>query len=280
MKIDNLTPALGAEISGLDLSAPLIDETAERIYQVLLDRLVIMFRGQNMSPDAQVHFARAFGTLDEPHHVYPQVPGRPEIVMLRNDASHPPDTDDWHTDLTFRVDPPFASVLYAREVPRTGGDTLWSSQYAAYDGLPEQMKAQLAGLEAVHDMGSFRNDYVADSGDPTLLNEAMASVGSAVHPVVRAHPVTGRRHLYVNSSFTRHIIGMSTRESDRLLGYLYDHMDRPEYQVRFRWSDGTLAMWDNRVTQHYAVADYLPHARLMHRVTVIDDRRAGGERPA
>ena len=146
--------------------------------------------------------------------------------------------------------------------------------YAAYDALPAGMKEQLADLSAVHDMGSFRNEYLARENGVQALNEAMAKVGSAVHPMVRNHPVTGRGFLFVNQSFTTHVVGMSSHESHRLLRYLFDHINQPEFQCRLRWQANSLVMWDNRVTQHYAVADYMPHHRLMHRVTVIDDRRA------
>ncbi len=146
--------------------------------------------------------------------------------------------------------------------------------YAAYDALPAGMKQQLADLSAVHDMGSFRNEYLARENGVQALNEAMAKVGSAVHPMARNHPVTGRPFLFVNQSFTTHVVGMSSHESHRLLRYLFDHINQPEFQFRLRWQANSLVMWDNRVTQHYAVADYMPHYRLMHRVTVIDDRRA------
>ncbi len=144
----------------------------------------------------------------------------------------------------------------------------------AYDALPAGMKEQLTSLSAVHDMGSFRNQYVARENGVQALNEAMAKVGSAVHPMVRNHPVTGRGFLFVNQSFTTHVVGMSSHDSHRLLRYLFDHINQPEFQCRLRWQANSLVMWDNRVTQHYAVADYMPHYRLMHRVTVIDDRRA------
>lgn len=274
LRIDPVTPALGANITGIDLSQPTDSDTLDAIYQTLIDHLVIIFPEQTILPAAHLAFAESFGELDQPHHVYPQVPGFERIVLLENDADRPPDTNAWHTDLTYKQNPPFASILYAREVPVTGGDTLWASMYAAYDALPAGMKEQLTSLSAVHDMGSFRNQYVARENGVQALNEAMAKVGSAVHPMVRNHPVTGRPFLYVNQSFTTHVVGMSSHESHRLLRYLFDHIDQPEFQFRLRWQAKTLVMWDNRVTQHYAVADYTPRYRLMHRVTVIDDRRA------
>ncbi len=274
LRIDVLTPAIGANITAIDLSQPIDGDTLDAIYQALMDHLVIIFPEQTILPAAHLAFAESFGELDQPHHVYPHVPGFERIVLLENDADRPPDTNAWHTDLTFKQNPPFASILYARAVPVTGGDTLWASMYAAYDALPSGMKEQLAGLSAVHDMGSFRNEYLARENGVQALNEAMAKVGSAVHPMVRNHPVTGRPFLFVNQSFTTHVVGMSSHDSHRLLRYLFDHINQPEFQCRLRWQANSLVMWDNRVTQHYAVADYMPHYRLMHRVTVIDDRRA------
>ena len=137
------------------------------------------------------------------------------------------------------------------------------------------MQQQLEGLSAVHDYGSFRNNFATQENPEQALNESMASIGQAIHPMVRTHPVTGRKLLFINQSFTKHVVGKTARESDRLLQYLFDHLDQPEFQVRFRWKAKSLAMWDNRVTQHYAVADYLPQYRCMHRITVVNDKRVG-----
>lgn len=273
MIVDSLTPAIGAEISGIDLTQSLNNALLDSIYQALLDHQVIFFRDQAISPQAHLEFARSFGELDTPHHVYPHVKEFNQIVLLENDEKRPPDTNDWHTDLTFKPNPPFASILHAQDVPESGGDTIWASMYAAYDALPDDIKARCARLSAVHDMGSFRNNYINEDGDTDELNQAMATVGSAVHPVVKQHPMTGKSYLYVNQSFTNHILNMTTAESDRLLQYLFNHIESPEFQVRFRWQSNSIAMWDNRVTQHYAVADYLPNYRRMHRITVVNDKR-------
>ena len=275
-----LTPTIGAELSGLDLSRAMDQETSDAVYQALLDHLVIFLRDQAIGPADQLAFAEGFGEIDRPHPIYPPAEGHPNVVLLDNGPDRRPDTAEWHTDLTFYERPPFASILLAKQVPDCGGDTLWSNMYAAYDTLPPGMKADLEGLTAIHDLGDFRNDFVGDGQDREALNAAISRTGSALHPVVPRHPVTGRPYLFVNQPFTRHIVGLSTRESDRLLRYLYDHLDRPEFQVRFQWRAGSLAMWDNRVTQHYAVDDYYPHRRVMHRVTVVEDRRAAeGWRP-
>lgn len=271
--IDPVTPAIGAEITGIDLGDPLDDETRDLIYQALVDHLVLLFPDQDLSPETHLDFAKSFGEIDRPHPIYPSVDGFPNIVMLENDAERQPDTNAWHTDLTFYPEPPFASILWARDVPISGGDTLWASMYAAYDALPEEIKAHIAPLSTVHEMGDFRNGFLAEGG-PEALSEAMTRMGCAVHPIVEYHPVTGRPLLYVNRSFTSHVVGLPRVESDRLLGYLFDHIDRPEFQMRYRWRAGALVMWDNRVTQHYAVNDYAGSYRCMHRVTVLCDRRA------
>ncbi len=274
LRIHPVTPVIGAEISGIHLGARLSEGVQDAIYQALLEHLVLFFRDQSLTPEAHLDFAAGFGEIDAPHPLYAHVPGHERIVQLANDAKNPPDTDGWHTDLTFRPEPPFASILLAREVPESGGDTLWANMYAAYEALPAGVKADLEGLTGVHDMGDFRNDFTRGETSGERLTAAMQRFGCAIHPVVQRHPVTGRRFLYVNEGFTVHLVGLTARESRRLLAYLFDHIQRPEYQVRFRWRAGSLAMWDNRCTQHYAVADYLPAYRCMNRVTLVSDRRA------
>ena len=274
LQITPLTPKIGAEISGVDLSGPLDQATLDAIYDALIEHLVIFFRDQDIPPSAHLELARSFGEPQPPHPVYPSVDGFENIIKLENDGSNPPDTDGWHTDLTFHQEPPFASILWARKVPETGGDTMWSSLYAAYDALPDDMKDHLEGLSAVHDMGDFRNNFTVGETSGERLMQAHQRFGSAIHPIVQHHPVTGRKFLFVNDGFTVHVVGMRATDSRRLLGYLFDHMNQPEFQVRFRWRDHSLVMWDNRCTMHYAVADYVPHYRCMHRITVVRDRRA------
>lgn len=273
--VERITPTIGAEVSGLDLSQPLDRATQDALYQALLDHLVIFFHDQELSPAAQLAFAESFGEIDRPHPIYPHAEGHPSVVVLDNGPDKKPDTNVWHSDLTFYKRPPFASILHAKEVPAAGGDTLWANMYAAYEALPAELKNHLADLQAVHDMGDFRNDFLGEGGGVDALNKALARTGSAVHPVVPRHSVTGRPLLYVNQPFTRLIVGMDSRASDRLLRFLFDHMEQPEFQVRYRWRSGSVAMWDNRATQHYAVNDYYPQRRRMHRVTVVEDRRSG-----
>lgn len=270
LKIDPLTPTIGAEITGIDLSQANDPAVTDQLYDAVLKHLVLFFRDQDLSPQDQFDFAKSFGTPAKPHPVYPHVPGFERIVLLENDGDRPPDTDDWHTDLTFQQAPPFLSVLYAKQIPDTGGDTLWANMYAAFDTLPTEIQALVSRLSAVHDMGAFRNNFADDIDS---LNEAMTTIGSAIHPIAPQHPVTGQRLLFVNRSFTQHVVGMLKSESDRLLQYLFSHIENSSLQVRFRWSQNAVAIWDNRSTQHFAVADYLPAYRCMHRVIIDTDRR-------
>ena len=272
--IDPITPTIGAQISGIDLNDDLTTETLDEIYQALLDHLVIFFRDQDLTSAAHIRFAESFGPVQGSHPIYSSVDGFEAITKIENSPNNPPDNAEWHTDMTFKATAPFAAVLHGKVLPPSGGDTLWSSLYASYEGLSTQLQQELLTYTAVHDMGSFRNTFAGRDGGMTDLNDAMKNVGSAEHPIVRHHPVTNKPLLFVNQTFTRLIVGMTQQDSDRMLQFLFDHMNRPDFQVRFRWQTNSLAVWDNRVTQHYAVADYMPHDRLMHRVLVREDRRA------
>ena len=277
LTIDPVTPSIGAAISGLDFSQPILTSVYDEVYQALLQHLVIFIRGVEIGPEEHLAFAQSFGDLDEPHPLYPHVENFENIVKLENDSGAPPDTNSWHTDLTFKAVQPFASILIARHVPDIGGDTMWSSCYAAYDRLPDGVKCDLEGLEAVHDLGDFRNSFATEKNGKSgieRLNESVPQFGHNIRPLIGTHPVTGRKFLNFNEAFTTHILDMTTNESNSLRTYLANHMNKPEDQVRWRWSAGDLAMWDNRVTMHYALADYLPEYRCMNRVTVVRDRRA------
>ena len=273
--LNKLSPELGAEISGIDLSKDFNEEIQNKIYDDLINYKVLFFREQNITPQFHVEFAKSFGSIEEPHPVYPHVDGFPEIVLLENDKNHPPDTDEWHTDVTFKNDPPFASILYSKIIPEVGGDTLWSSLSKIYDALPNELKAQIENLRAIHDMGSFRNNYMNDDNreSSVKLNKGFEAFGNAVHPVVQVHPISSEKFLYINPSFTSQIVGMTTTDSNNLLSYLFNFMSKPEFQIRFKWTPDTLVIWDNRCTMHYAIGDYMPNKRVMHRVTVLNDRR-------
>ena len=276
LTFDPVTPSIGAAVSGLDFSRPIPASAHDEIYRGLLQHLVIFIRGADIGPEAQLAFARSFGDLDEPHPLYPHVEGFPNIVLLENDANTPPDTNSWHTDLTFKAVQPFASILIARHVPQVGGDTMWSSCYAAYERLTDGMKRDLEGLKAVHDLGDFRNSFASEKNGKSgvkRLNESVPNFGHNIRPLIGQHPVSGRKFLNFNEAFVTHIVGLTTNDANSLKTFLANHMNKPEDQVRWKWSNGDLAMWDNRVTMHYALADYLPQYRCMNRVTVIRDRR-------
>ena len=276
MKIDKCTPAIGAELLDVHVSHPFSVASADYIHAALMESLVVFIRGMALTPAEHLEFARAFGQLDAPHPHYPHVDGHEQIVVLENDKDNPPDTNSWHTDLTFKSEQPFASILVARKVPPTGGDTLWSSCYAAFERLPDGLKRDLKELYAVHDFGDFRNDFARDNAGMLAsdrLDKAITRFGHAVKPLIDFHPVTGRPYLNFNEAFVTHIVGLTTNESNSMKMFLANHMNRPEDQVRWRWQEGDLAMWDNRVTMHYAVADYMPAFRCMNRVTVVNDKR-------
>ena len=271
-KVEAITPSIGAEISGVSLNKDLNSATVEKIYSALIKHQVIFFRDQDISPETHLKLAESLGDIDPGHPVYPHVEGYQSIVLLKNDADTRPDTNDWHKDLTFKANPPFASILHGVSVPQVGGDTLWASMSAAYESLSDGWKEHLEGLEAIHDMGTFRNDYYKDGGIESV-NDALKKVGSAVHKVVETHPISGLKYLNINQSFTRNIVNESQGKSDHVLQFLFLLIAKPEFQVRFHWQNNSIAIWDNRITQHYAVCDYLPHSRHMQRVTVINDKR-------
>ena len=264
--------ALGAEVEGIDLGTPMSDAEVDALHEGLTEHKVLFFRDQSLDPKALLELGLSLGDVDPGHPVYPHASGFPSVVELISDGDNPPDTDDWHKDLTFKPNPPFASILLAVSVPPVGGDTLWANMSAVYEGLSAGWKADIDQLFAVHDMGTFRNDYYR-SGGISAVNQALSEVGSALHKLVETHPISGLKYLNVNQAFTRHILDLNQGQSDEVLQYLFQQVKRPEYQVRLRWRDNTVAIWDNRITQHYAVCDYLPRRRHMQRVTVTHDRR-------
>ena len=273
--LEQLTPTIGAEISNIDLTQDLSEEKLDRIYQDLIDYKVIFFRNQEISPKNHIALAKSFGEIEPPHPVYPHVKDFPEIVLLENDANNPPDTDEWHTDVTFKSDPAFASILYSKIIPPSGGDTLWCSLSAIYEALPNDTKKYLETLRAVHDMGSFRNNFIDDDNEKSAqnVNEGFQKFGNAIHPMVKVHPISKNKLLYINPGFTSQIVGMNMTDSNNLLTYLFNFMNKPEFQIRFKWSANTIAIWDNRCTMHYAIGDYMPHHRQMNRITVLNDKR-------
>ena len=267
-----LTPALGAVVTLGPGTAEVSAELADAVHAALMEHAVLVLPEADLDATRMVQLGEALGTLGVRHHSYTTHPDAEDVVVLTWEGDQKPDAAEWHADMTYRRQPPFATILKAVEVPPVGGDTLWASAAAVHDALDPGLRRDLEQLEAVHDMGAFRTGAYLEGGEDGI-HAAMTKAGTAVHPVIAHHPVTGRPYLNVSESFTRFVIGLSAPESARLLTYLFDLINRPDFHVRLTWQAGTVVIWDNRGTQHYAVADYLPHRRVMHRVAVATDRR-------
>jgi taurine dioxygenase len=262
-----LGSTVGAEISGVDLSAPLPDEVIGELRQALYDYKVIFFRDQPLTPPQHVAFARRFGDL-EIHPFLPSNTGEPELVRFEKTAEVSGYENSWHHDVTWRECPSMGAILHAVSVPERGGDTLFADMYAAYAALDDATKAQIDDLVAVHDFTqTFGHTMSADE-----RRAAQERYPEVEHPVVCTHPGTGRPHLYVNRPFVRHIVGMDAEESRDLLDLLCRQTDSPEHQCRFTWSPDAVAFWDNRAVQHYASSDYWPQRRTMERASIVGPR--------
>ncbi|MBY0568437.1 MAG: TauD/TfdA family dioxygenase [Hyphomonadaceae bacterium] len=270
-------PLLGAEVSGVDLRQPLDDATVAAIRAALLKYKVLFFRDQDVSYEDHVRFGRYFGQL-EGHPVTKHVPGFPEILFIEAadgmkvtkevlPIARP--ANKWHTDVTFREIPSMGGILRMRTMPPFGGDTIFADTAAIYSDLPPDVKAKIDPLDAEHDIIQSYGWRVS----PEKAAQLRADFPLMVHPVVRRHPETGEKHLFVNHVFTSRILGLPDAEAKDLLAYLLDRVKAPEYQVRFRWSENAIAFWDNRATQHYGVLDCFPHERVVERVTVMDVSR-------
>ena len=268
---------LGAEIEGVDLSQPMDEGLFERVHQAFLDHAVIVLRDQTLSRESQIGFAERFGELDI-HPIAVGMEEHPEIIKVLKPARERASFGtSWHSDNSFFERPSKASILYGVTLPPYGGDTIWASMEKAYEALSPGMKKIVDELTAVH---SAKRAY-----DPAATGAAKYEGNAAInykysdaiheeveHPVIRTHPETGRRSIYVNAMFTQRIVGLSQREGDAILRFLYEHATRPEFTCRLRWARGTVAMWDNRCTQHYALDDYEDFERLMYRASVAGDR--------
>ena len=269
--------SLGAEIHGLDLRKPVDPGVAADIERALCDHLVIFFPEQKLSAEEHVAFSRSIGEVFTDHPAYlPTLDGHPEVVVLAGHAGGRADL--WHTDITINPRPPKGSILYMQEAPPYGGDTMWANLYLSYDALSEPMKRYLGELTAVHDItgggGAVRverSDTTVPAGTEFEKKQGAVTLPSAEHPVVRTHPVTGKKCLFVNPTFTSHVKNVSTAESRAILDFLYTHMVQPEFVCRRQWSQGDVGMWDNRCTMHYAIADYGEANRVIHRTTLVGD---------
>ena len=257
---------IGAEIDGVDLGVPLGPELRAEVNRALLEWKVVFFRDQDITSAQQRAFALNWGALE----TNPFIPRGEcdEVTRFVRTAAMPGYENIWHTDVTWRPEPALGSVLRLVRVPPVGGDTLWADMAAAYDNLPVAVRERIDGLSAVHDYVPGFDRF----SDLELLARWQDEFPPVTHPVVRTHPETGRRTLFVNQAFTTHIVGLDREESDRLLRYLFVQAHTPEFQVRFSWRENSVAFWDNRATQHYAVNDYHPHVRIAERVAIVGDR--------
>jgi len=269
-RIERLGASLGAEILGLDLKAPIAESTFKAFEAALVEHKVLVLRDQHLTTEQHVRISRMFGDL-EVHPMRPQ--GEfPEILVLDNHKDNPVlSTDVWHSDTTFRKNPTKYTILRCEIMPELGGDTLWANMEAAYEGLSEIFRGMIAGLRAVHDFQNFRVLFKNTAEDRAKLHRMEDMFPNPSHPVVRTHPVTGRKSIYVNPQFTLRIEGMEPAESRAILDVLCAQARVPEYQFRLRWAPGTIVFWDNRSTQHYAANDYYPARRRMERTAVVGD---------
>jgi taurine dioxygenase len=273
--VDKAAGALGAYVKDVSLAdAAASSDLFGEIRETLLAHQVLFFRDQDISPEDFQAFARRFGQV-EGHPAYQTVPEAPDVQILESTAEAPSKIEAWHTDMTFRPAPPAITLLHGQIIPAYGGDTLWASISAAYEGLSEPIRRLVDGLEAVHDFRHGFQESLAEPGGAERLAPAIAENPPVTHPLIVTHPETGKRVIYVNALFTTHIVGLSRAESRMLLEFLYRHVVTEEYTLRLSWAPKTVAIWDNRTTQHKPVNDFFPQHRKMHRVTIAGDRPAG-----
>ncbi len=268
--LEPMAPTIGAVVAGVSMADELDRETFAELNRALLEWKVLFFRKQNLTHPQHAAFARNWGELES--HPFARVrsdqPDEPEVLRLEKGPDVVGRENLWHSDVTWRLCPSLGSILRAIELPAVGGDTLFCDMSAAYDCLSDEVKQYVDGMFAVH-------DWITTFGrgmDPATRDRLRPDFPAVEHPVVRTHPETGRKMLYVNIAFTQHIVGLSQADSDELLAYLYRQASFPEYQCRFKWASGDVAFWDNRSTQHYASSDYFPQRRVMDRITIVGDR--------
>jgi taurine dioxygenase len=270
--VSRLSPSIGAVVEGLNLSESLDRHKFDALQAALVEHQVLLFRQQRLTPQQHRDFAARFGPLHV-HPIYPHHAEAPEVIVLDSAVTDLTDNALWHTDVTFTERPPMGSVLLARMVPPVGGDTLWASCAAAYEALSPAMQEFLLTLSATHDIAqSFPAERFGMSLEAAEKLQAAKRKNPPVkHPVIRTHPVSKRRGLFVQEGFTTHINELKAAESRVLLDYLFQHSVRPEFTVRWKWREGDVAFWDNRCTLHYATDDYRPQRRVMNRATIVGD---------
>lgn len=272
LKINVLGKNIGAEIFNLDLTKSLDDNEFYHLYNALIKHQVLFFREQIITPQQQKNLALKFGNLYV-HPIYPNTKEAEEIIILDTNQNNPPDNDNWHTDVTFIKNPPIIALLSSKMVPYLGGDTLWASNIAAYESLSTPIKKLLNELYAEHDFKkSFPIHKYCKTKKEYLSWKIIVSNNLPIqHPVVITHAISKKKSLFINEGFTTKILNFTDEESRMLLEFLFNHIKKPEFQVRWKWAPNDLVIWDNRVTQHYANADYYPHRRIMHRATILNN---------
>jgi len=268
ISVTPVTPRIGANVEGIVLAQPLGNRQVDELHQALAEHQVLFFRNQPLDADAHKRFGRYFGEL----HIHPNTPGlegHPEILPIHADANSKRIAGEyWHSDVSCDEEPPLGSILYLHTVPTSGGDTLFASQYAAYEALSPRLKAYLDGLTATHSGDPYYRRTNALQG----IDDRGKIYPKASHPIVRTHPVTRRKALFVNGTFTTHIDGLPLDEGRAMLDFLVAHSTREEFQMRFSWQPHSVAFWDNRAVQHLAIWDYYPQVRSGRRVTIKGDR--------
>jgi len=270
LQIKKVTRVIGAEISGISLKEPLKPEDRAAIEAALVEHHVLFFRDQDITPEEQVEFSRQFGEISTPPFT-PKYSKSPDYIVLDQTSPEGEGADNWHSDNTFMTEPPLGSILKAVLLPETGGDTCFANMVAAYEALSEPLRTLLDSLEAEHDITKPLQKAIDAGHSEANLGEVQAKWPPVQHPVVRTHPVSGNKALFVNGNSTTRLLGISERENQVLLPFLMDHVRSPAFQCRFRWGKNSIAFWDNRSAQHYAVPDYRER-RIMHRVTLAGDR--------
>ncbi|MGJ7524038.1 TauD/TfdA dioxygenase family protein [Variovorax sp. LT1P1] len=292
IQVTPATPTIGATISGVDLNHVRSDDVYEEIQHALWTHSVVFFRKQALKPDSYIRLGSKFGEMER-HEFFPHIKDYEHIQLIAHQGNEAPETDRWHTDVTFRKKPNMVSILRLTDLPPTGGDTMWMSTGAAFEALGSGMQQLLMGLQAEHDLpwafrgrntyeliakkhqtqqggGAMNSMMSADEMNAALGDRECKTIKdnpSVVHPAVISHPVTGRRSLFVNSIWTKRLLGIHADLSEALLSMLYEWVKKPEFMVRFKWEADSIAMWDNSATQHYAVFDYAPHYRAGQRMT-------------
>ena len=269
--VNRLSPTIGGEILGVDLSETLTEDTKALIYEALLVYKVIFFRDQDISTEQHINFSKNFGEL-EIHPFAPKKESFPEVLVITHNEKSRGRENTWHSDVTWRMEPSLGSVLRMIEKPEHGGDTLFADMYAAYDNLSEEIKEKLEGAIAVHYFANFRNRLIKEGKSDEEIEAFNEQYPMPEHPVIRTHPDTKKKVIYVNAAFTQYIKDWDPEESQQMLNFLYSRASVPEYQCRFAWQDNSIAFWDNRACQHYANSDYWPNVRKVERVTIIGDR--------